>query len=123
MQLTCKIGFVDFHPFVNICSPINLLSKGSYNKIFKKEIEYLGNNFLGEVKNVSAFVGTYTFLVDFMIFDDVTEFLESGLEDIILGNHSKTRKGSRLTLSIVIVWLSNENDVTIFKMPRVVKKL
>jgi hypothetical protein len=85
LQLTYKMGFVDFHSFINIFSPINLMSKGSYNKIFKKELDYLGNNFLGEAKNVSVFVGTYTFLVDFMIFDDIIEFVECGLEEVIVG--------------------------------------
>ena len=61
------------------------MSNGSYNKTFKKELDYLGNNFLGEVKNVSTFVGTYSFLVDFMIFDDISEFVEHGLEEVILG--------------------------------------
>ncbi|PWA65851.1 Homeodomain-like protein [Artemisia annua] len=121
LQLTCKIGFVDFHPFVNICSPINLMSKGSYTKIFKKEIEYLGNNFLGEVKNVSVFVGTYTFLVDFMIFDNVTEFVESGLEEIILGKPFQDFSWIKIDTHNGVVWLPNENDVTIFKMPRVVE--
>ena len=50
------------------------------------ELDYLGNNFLGEVKNVSVFVGTYTFLVDFMIFDDITEFV---LMRIRIGNSRK----------------------------------
>ncbi|PWA79808.1 hypothetical protein CTI12_AA201500 [Artemisia annua] len=121
LQLTCKIGFADFHHFVNICSPINLMSKESYNKIFKKVIEYLGNNFLGEVKNVSVFIGTYSFLVNFMIFDDVIEFVENGLEEIILGKPFQDLSGIQIDTLNGVVWHSNNNDVTIFKMPRVVE--
>jgi chemotaxis regulatin CheY-phosphate phosphatase CheZ len=97
------------------------MSKESYNKIFKKEIEYLGNNFLGEVKNVSIFIGTYSFLVNFMIFDDVTEFVENGLEEIILGKPFQDLSGIQIDTLNGVVWLSNSNDVTIFKMPRVVE--
>ena len=97
------------------------MSRESYNKIFNKELEYLGNNFLGEAKNISVFVGTYTFLADFMVYDDMGEFVENGLEEVILGK--PFQELSRIEVDTIngVVWLSNANDVTVFKMPRAIE--
>lgn len=96
------------------------MSKRSHNKIFKSELEYWGNNFVGEVKNVKIFIGTYSFLLDFMVFDDMSEFVECGLEEIILGEPFQKASGVEVDTINGLVWLSSNNDVTIFKMPQTV---
>ena len=83
LQLSCKIGYTDFHPFVDTNSPVNIISKECYNQVMMKELEYKGNSFLGIATNIHVFVGVYTFLVDFVVMDDVNEFIEDGLTGVI----------------------------------------
>ena len=121
LQLSCKIGYADFHPFVDTSSPVNIISKECYNQIMIKELEYKGNNFLGIATNVHIFIGMYTFLVDFVVLDDVSEFVEDGLTGVILGSPFKAISGLGEDAKQGIVWLQYGNDKTIFRMPRVVK--
>ena len=74
LQVTCKIGFKNFHPFINPRSLVNVMSRTRYNEVMSNELGYKGNNFIGVVKNVHVFVGCYMFLADFMFLEDISEF-------------------------------------------------
>ena len=121
LQLSCKIGYADFHPFVDTSSPVNIISKECYNKVMSKELEYKGNNFLGIATNVHVFVGRHTFLVDFVVLDDVSEFVEDGLTGVILGSPFKAISGLGEDPKQGVVWLQQGGDKTIFMMPRAIK--
>ena len=89
LQPSCKIGYMDSHPFIDTNSPVNIISKECYNQVMVKELEYKGNNFLGIATNVHVFIRIHTFLVDFVVLDDISEFVEDGLTGVILGNPFK----------------------------------
>ncbi|GJR31660.1 hypothetical protein Tco_1107892 [Tanacetum coccineum] len=44
LQITCKIGFVNFDPYTEPQSPFNIMSRKAYNCIMKHELVYTGNN-------------------------------------------------------------------------------
>lgn len=94
------------------------MSKDCYNQTMKKELEYKGNNFLGVATNIHLFFGTYTFLVDFMALEDISEFVEDELTSVILGSPFKSISGLEDDVNKGKVWLKNGNDKTIFIMPR-----
>ncbi|GJZ69641.1 homeodomain-like protein [Tanacetum coccineum] len=47
LQITCKIGFVNFDPYIEPRSPFNIMSRKAYNSIMKHELKYTGNNMVG----------------------------------------------------------------------------
>ncbi|GKE14958.1 homeodomain-like protein [Tanacetum coccineum] len=38
LQITCKIGFVNFNPYIDPISPFNVMSRAAYNSIMKQEL-------------------------------------------------------------------------------------
>ncbi|GJW41369.1 DNA damage-inducible protein 1-like protein [Tanacetum coccineum] len=50
LQITCKIGFVNFNPYIDLISLFNIMSRAAYNSIMKRELIYTGNNIVGKAK-------------------------------------------------------------------------
>ncbi|GJT01320.1 retrovirus-related pol polyprotein from transposon TNT 1-94 [Tanacetum coccineum] len=60
----------------------------AYNSVIKQELVYTGNNIIGMEKNLHVFIGKQTFLTDFIILENMNEFVEKGLTEVILGFYS-----------------------------------
>ncbi|GKB11692.1 hypothetical protein Tco_0845615 [Tanacetum coccineum] len=56
IQITCKIWFVNFNPYINPHSPFNIMSRATYNSVMKQDLVYTGNNMVGMAKNLNVFV-------------------------------------------------------------------
>ncbi|GJW55975.1 homeodomain-like protein [Tanacetum coccineum] len=82
LQITYKIGFFNFNPYIDPISPFNIMSRAGYNSIIKRELIYTGNNIVGNAKNLQVFIGCHSFLTDFMILENVNEFVEKGLAEV-----------------------------------------
>ncbi|GJY58849.1 retrovirus-related pol polyprotein from transposon TNT 1-94 [Tanacetum coccineum] len=54
LQITCKIRFVNFNPYIDPISPFNIMSRAAYNSIIKRELVYTGNNIVGKAKNLQC---------------------------------------------------------------------
>ncbi|GJY01323.1 homeodomain-like protein [Tanacetum coccineum] len=82
LQITCKIGFFNFNPYVEPISSFNIMTRVGYNSIIKRELVYTGNNIVGKAKNLQVFIGCHSFLTDFIILENVNEFVEKGLAEV-----------------------------------------
>ncbi|GJS46218.1 hypothetical protein Tco_0596339 [Tanacetum coccineum] len=60
-----------------------------YNEVMSNELIYKGNNFVGVAKNLNIFVGCNTYFADFVVLEDVSEFIEKGLIKVLLGRPFK----------------------------------
>ncbi|GJR19240.1 retrovirus-related pol polyprotein from transposon TNT 1-94 [Tanacetum coccineum] len=40
LQITCKIGFVNFNPYIDPISHVNVMSRACYNKVMSQELDY-----------------------------------------------------------------------------------
>ncbi|GJT87190.1 homeodomain-like protein [Tanacetum coccineum] len=59
LQITCKIGFINFDPYIKPQSPFNIMSRKAYNSIMKHELEFTGNNMVGITRNLHVFIGSH----------------------------------------------------------------
>nr|GEU47572.1 hypothetical protein [Tanacetum cinerariifolium] len=55
------------------------------NSIMKEEIVYKGDNVVGALMNVPIFVGTFSVVTDFAVFEDMDAYRDEGMRDVILG--------------------------------------
>ncbi|GJX24269.1 homeodomain-like protein [Tanacetum coccineum] len=85
LQITCKIGFVNFEPYIEPQSPFNIMSRKAYNSIMKHEIVYTGNNMVGFARNLYVVVRGHQFLFDFIILENINEFMGNGLTEVLFG--------------------------------------
>ncbi|GJR59561.1 hypothetical protein Tco_1501723 [Tanacetum coccineum] len=89
LQLSCKIGFVSFNPYFVPQTPFYIISRKAYNSIMNHEIMYSGINMVGLAKNLRVFIGNHQFLVDFIILENISEFVEKGLTEVLFGQPFK----------------------------------
>ncbi|GJS29829.1 hypothetical protein Tco_0490449 [Tanacetum coccineum] len=123
LQITCKIGFVNFNPYIDPISPFNVMSRAAYNSIMKQELTYTGNNIVGKAKNLQVFIGCHSFLTNFIILENMNEFVEKGLTEVIFGKPFKEKIGLEEDISKGRIWFKIGDDKTIFNMPRAEKRL
>nr|GEV40537.1 homeodomain-like protein [Tanacetum cinerariifolium] len=93
LQITCKIRFVNFDPYIEPQSPFNIMSQKAYNSIMKHELVYTGNNIVGFARNLHMFVKGHQFLFDFIILENINEFVEKGLTEVLFRQPFKEHVG------------------------------
>ncbi|GJR18482.1 homeodomain-like protein [Tanacetum coccineum] len=118
LQVTSKIGFVNFNPYIDPHCPFNIISIATYNTIMTRELIYTRNNIVGLEKNLNVFIGYHTFLTDFIVVENIHEFVEKGLTEVMFGKPFKDHTRLEEDLKRGIIWFKIENDKNIFNMPR-----
>ncbi|GJR38730.1 putative reverse transcriptase domain-containing protein [Tanacetum coccineum] len=85
LKFSCMIGFefthVNFFPLLYV----NLISKKFHNSIMKDKIVYKGDNVVGALMNVPIFVGTFSVVTDFAVFEDMDAYRDERMGDVIVG--------------------------------------
>ncbi|GJY16334.1 DNA damage-inducible protein 1-like protein [Tanacetum coccineum] len=123
LQITCKIGFVNFNPYIDPISPFNIMSRVAYNSIMKRELTYTGNNILRKAKNLQVVIGCHSFLTNFIILENMNEFVEKWVTEVILGKPFKEKIRLDEDISKGRIWFKIRDDKTIFNMPRAERRL
>nr|GEV82842.1 reverse transcriptase domain-containing protein [Tanacetum cinerariifolium] len=117
-----NMGFVNFKPYIDSHSPFNIMSRAAYNSVVKQELVYAGNNIVGMANNLYLFVGCHNFLIEFIIFENVNEFIERGLMKVLFGKPFKENIGLEEDINKRVLWFKIKDDKTIFNMPRAERK-
>ncbi|GJY88912.1 hypothetical protein Tco_0503540 [Tanacetum coccineum] len=87
-----SIGLEDF---VNIDDMWDDLDPGILTNQ-KAKTEFLksgGINMVGIAKNLHVFIGSHQFLVDFIVLENISEFMEKGLTEVLFGRPFKEQIG------------------------------
>ncbi|GJS90164.1 hypothetical protein Tco_0772800 [Tanacetum coccineum] len=83
-KTSCMIGHIfKKHAYIDIESPINIMSRNQYNRIMtyklgpRKEQSNPNkiSNFVGRVRGLRVFIGSFTYKCDFMILEDTTSVI------------------------------------------------
>nr|GEV47141.1 hypothetical protein [Tanacetum cinerariifolium] len=101
----------------------NVMSKAAYNSTMKRELTYTGNNIIGKEKNLQVFIGCHSFLTNFIILENINEFVKKGLTVVILGKPFKEKIGLEEDISKGRISFKIGDDKTIFNMPRAKRRL
>ncbi|GJX62558.1 homeodomain-like protein [Tanacetum coccineum] len=102
----------------NSPSPFNIVSRKAYNSIMKHELVYTGNNMVGFARNLHVFIGGRQFLTDFIILENINEFMEKGLIEVLFRQPFKEHVGIVEDRVKGVIWFKIGDDKTIFNMPR-----
>ncbi|GJT88316.1 hypothetical protein Tco_1070033 [Tanacetum coccineum] len=106
IKISCKMGhFLKRQAYIDLESPINVMSRQHYNGIMNKGLESRqkssnpskNNNFVGRVGGLKVFVGNFTYECNFMILEDTTSIIDHHLGEVInmprsiVGDTSRTK--------------------------------
>ncbi|GKA34433.1 DNA-directed DNA polymerase [Tanacetum coccineum] len=82
---TIEEGFEFLHANFFPVLYVNVMSKKFHNSIMKDKLEYMGNNVVGALMNVPIFVGTFSVTTDFAVLENMDDYRDEGIGDVIYG--------------------------------------
>ncbi|GJZ68943.1 hypothetical protein Tco_0632493 [Tanacetum coccineum] len=132
LKIPCVIGTVYMgHAYINLQSPVNIMSRAYYNKVREKSFQARRNpyqpykfcNFVGRAKNVHIFIGCFIYVVDFMILEDLGSIIDSELSEVVLGQPFAHTSKLTYDESLGLIKFAQKDDEVIFRMPQRTKEL
>ncbi|GJU15040.1 hypothetical protein Tco_1143006 [Tanacetum coccineum] len=84
LAFECMIGFRKFTAYLDPFLPMNIISLKAYNTIMVKGLEGTGKNLVAVVKDIYVFVGSFTYIMDFVVLDDIGEFIMSDMAEVLI---------------------------------------
>ncbi|GJY71490.1 hypothetical protein Tco_0475193 [Tanacetum coccineum] len=89
LAFQCMIEFrksvIYFHPFL----PMNIIMRNAYNTIMVEGLESIGKNLVAVVRDVYVFVGSFTYTTNFVVLEDIGEFIQINKAKIVMGKPFK----------------------------------
>ncbi|GKC91937.1 hypothetical protein Tco_1157379 [Tanacetum coccineum] len=92
LKIPCNIGHVHIDKdYIDLNSPLNVMTRMIYNWIMRRKLDPRDNanggicNFTGRIKGMHVFIGNFTYIVDFMIVEDISSIIDPRLSQVVLG--------------------------------------
>ncbi|GJU19567.1 hypothetical protein Tco_1152909 [Tanacetum coccineum] len=117
LKIPCNIGHVHIErAYIDLDSPLNILSRSCYNWIMtthlaprkNPKIPSGLNNFTGRVKGMHIFVRNFTYVLDFMIIEDISSVIDPRVSHAVLGKPFVELSGMTYDSSLGVVRLTME---------------
>ncbi|GKA21858.1 hypothetical protein Tco_0707820 [Tanacetum coccineum] len=113
------------HAYIDLQSPINIMSRTNYNKIRTKPLQARRNpyqphkicNFIGRARSLHVFVGCFNYVVDFMILEDIGCVIDGRLSEVVLRKPFFETSKLEYDQSLGLIRFAHKNDEVIFRMP------
>ncbi|GJU76946.1 protein kinase-like domain, concanavalin A-like lectin/glucanase domain protein [Tanacetum coccineum] len=126
IMISCMIGhFLKRQAYIDLESPINVMSKQHYKWIMDKGLESRqkpsnpskNNNFVGRVGGLKVFVGNFTYECNFMILEDTTSIIDHHLGEVVFGKPFVRKNGLVYDQEEGTVTFEKDNEKITFKIP------
>ncbi|GKB41075.1 hypothetical protein Tco_0886017 [Tanacetum coccineum] len=117
LAFQCMIIFRKFTAYLDPFLPMNIISRKAYNTIMVEGLEGTGKNLVAIVKDVYVFVRSFTYITDFVVLEDIGEFIMSDMAEILMSK--PFRKITKLKYDVAkgLVSFTKIFDTYIFRMP------
>ncbi|GJS74094.1 hypothetical protein Tco_0706935 [Tanacetum coccineum] len=118
----CMIGFRKFVAYFDPFLPMNIITRKAYNTIMVEGLESIGKNLVAIVWDVYVFVGSFTYITDFVILEDIGEFILSNMAQVVMGK--PFRKITKLEYDCTkgLMSFTRMFDNNTFQMPRTIPR-
>ncbi|GJZ33328.1 hypothetical protein Tco_0578764 [Tanacetum coccineum] len=71
LAFQCMIGFRKFDTYFDPFLPMNIITRNAYNTIMVEGLGSTGKNLVAFVRDVYVFVGSFTYITDFVVLEDI----------------------------------------------------
>ncbi|GKA19932.1 retrovirus-related pol polyprotein from transposon 17.6 [Tanacetum coccineum] len=85
LAFECMIVFRKFAAYLDPFLPMNIISRKAYNTITVDRLEGTGKNLVAIVRDVYVFVGSFTYITDFVVLEDIGDFIMSDMAEVLMG--------------------------------------
>ncbi|GJZ46513.1 hypothetical protein Tco_0594109 [Tanacetum coccineum] len=125
-KIPCNLGHVHIgKAYLDLKSPINIMTRAQYNWIRREQLEpredleSLGSisNFTGRIRGMHVFVENFTYVLDFVVVEDISSTIDPRLSQVVLVKPFVELFNMTYDLSLGIVKFTNGVDEISYKMP------
>ncbi|GKA23954.1 hypothetical protein Tco_0709987 [Tanacetum coccineum] len=92
LKIPCNIGHVHVEKsYIDLNSPLNVMTRMLYNWVMRRKLDPRKDtnkrvsNFTGRIKGIHVFVRNFTYVIDFMIVEDISSIIDPRLSQVVLG--------------------------------------
>ncbi|GJY22786.1 hypothetical protein Tco_0396444 [Tanacetum coccineum] len=123
LAFKCMIGFRKSTAYLNPFLPMNIISRTAYNTIMVDRLEGTGKNLVAIVRDVYVFVESFKYIMDFIVLEDIGEFIMSDMAEVLMGR--PFRKITKLKYDVAkgLVSFTKIFDTYTYRMPRTIPRL
>ncbi|GKA23659.1 retrotransposon ORF1, partial [Tanacetum coccineum] len=80
------------------------------------------SNFIGRIKGMHVFIGNFTYVVDFMIVEDISSIIDLRLSHVVLGRPFIEISNMTYDLPEGVVRFANGDDEVTYKIPHKIEQ-
>ncbi|GKD38909.1 hypothetical protein Tco_1259116 [Tanacetum coccineum] len=84
LAFPCMIGFRKFVAYFEPFLPMNIITRKAYNTIMVEGLKSTRRNLVAIVRDVYVSVGSFTFVMDFVVLEDIKEYIVSDMADVMM---------------------------------------
>ncbi|GJX99248.1 hypothetical protein Tco_0356267 [Tanacetum coccineum] len=128
LKILCNIGHMHMEKaFLDPNSPLNIMNRIMYNWIMRRKLDPRENSnrgvskFTGRIKGMHVFVGNFTYIVDFMIVEDISSIIDPRLSQVVLGKPFVEISNMTHNPPKGVVRFTNGTDEVAYKMPHMIE--
>ncbi|GJX63144.1 hypothetical protein Tco_0296044 [Tanacetum coccineum] len=122
LAFQCMIGFRKCVSYFDTFLPINIIMRKAYNTIMVEGLKSIGNNLVAILRGVYVFVGSFTYIMDFVVLEDIGDFILKDMAEVVMGK--PFRKVTKLEYDCAkgLMSFTRILDNYIFQMPRIIPR-
>ncbi|GKC42556.1 hypothetical protein Tco_1060278 [Tanacetum coccineum] len=124
LKIPCNIGHVHVEKaYIDPNSSLNIMTRMMYNWIMRRKLDPRENsdrgvsNFTGRIKGMHVFMGNFTYIIDFMIVEDISSIIDPRLTQVVLGSPFVEISNMSHDPPEGVVRFTNGTDEVSYKMP------
>ncbi|GJS64162.1 hypothetical protein Tco_0678726 [Tanacetum coccineum] len=129
LKIPCNIRYVHVEKsYIDLNSPLNVMTRMMYNWIMRRKLNPREdanrgvNNFTRRIKGMHVFVGNFTYIIDFMIIEDISSIIDPGLSQVVLGKPFVEISNMTHDPEEGVVRFTNGNDEVANKIPHKIEQ-
>nr|GEY95688.1 homeodomain-like protein [Tanacetum cinerariifolium] len=117
------IGFRKLTAYLDPFLPMNIISRNAYNTIMVEGLERTGKNLVAIIRDVYVFVRSFTYITDFVVLEDIGEFIMSDMAEVLMGKPFRKIIKLKYDVAKGLFSFTKNFDMYIFRMPRTIHRL
>ncbi|GJU62980.1 hypothetical protein Tco_1244815 [Tanacetum coccineum] len=123
LAFPCMIGFRKFVAYFDPFLPMNIITRKAYNTILVEGLKSTGRKLVDIVRDVYVFVGSFTYVTDFVVLKDIGEFIVNNLVDVVMGRPFRAVTQLEYDCAMGLISFSRIFNTTSFRMPLAIPRL
>ncbi|GJU08996.1 hypothetical protein Tco_1125426 [Tanacetum coccineum] len=123
LAFPCMIGFRKFVAYFDPFLPMNIITRKAYNTILVEGLKSTGRKLVDIVRDVYVFVGSFTYVTDFVVLKDIGEFIVNNLVDVVMGRPFRAVTQLEYDCAMGLISFSRIFNTYIFRMPLAIPRL